>query len=200
MTTDIAARRGSIENEISALRRKRVVDTLGGSAFTGQGRLTHLQNELEGLDDSVSEQARRERVDAEASRRLHVERLKEYIVAEEQKRLAAIDEAQIALNTYHEQLEKFFAVSADMAQVFHALHRSGPPTALNPFEIARRVAGALAAKMTTLAGHKEKLGPIKWSGHGLYHSSGSWAEREQRLLQPSMEKIKPRDDDANSND
>lgn len=68
MTTDLAERKVSIENEIDGLRRKKGAALLDGSGFTGQSRLTMLRSQLEGLDDGEAERVRREGIETAKER------------------------------------------------------------------------------------------------------------------------------------
>ncbi len=199
MTTDIAERRSSIENEIDGLRRKKGAALLDGKVFSGQSRLTSLRGRLEGLDDGEAERSRRDAIETAKERQKRIDGLRDEGDEVWHAMLGGARDAELAARTFFNAVRDLLSDGKRLCRIIAALGGS-VPSQLSKFQLPRILGGLLAAIMTRLPDQSGRLGAILWVGHSPYSADQDWANYLTHRIGPGvMQGLKKGKNDANSN-
>jgi hypothetical protein len=108
------------------------------------------------------------------------------IVEESEVRLQAVEDCERATRALVQALERILANNARMKDLAVALSVDGKaPMALNPMELVARMAGRIAAVMSTVKDHRHQFGSLIWpsSASALHPTNGpTWRQSEESLL------------------
>lgn len=199
MTTDVAERRSSIENEIDGLRRKKGAALLDGTGFSGQSRLTMLRSRLEGIDDVEAERSRRDSIETAHERQKRLEGLQDEGFEVWHAFLAGVRDAEVSGRTFFNSVRDLLSDGKRLCRIIAALGGT-VPSQLSKFQLPRIVGGMFAAIMTRLPDQSGRLGAVLWVGHSPYTADQDWTDYLTRRIGPGVMKILKRENsDANTN-
>ena len=152
-----------------------------------------LESQLDVIDAQVGVREMDRRAAAARERQARLKALRRQLVDEEQARLQAVADAEAATRALVDALDRTLARNARMAKIAQELSANGKvPGALNPYDLASRMAGRIASLMATVEGHRGRLGGIEWVGGSLYPPDRDWRADEEKamaaqLMQPLLE-------------
>jgi hypothetical protein len=182
--------RTELENQLATLRRGRGAATLAGKKFD-HAVIAEAEAELDALEDATNEQARLRRAAAEATRQKQLEILKVELSALARSYLADAEAAEACARSGAAALGRMLQTAQQMARISHQISGRETPIPLLGTELERRLGARHAAVMSTIPGHRHRLGAIEWlAGH--YTPETNWRDAEAALLarhvQPLYEK------------
>jgi hypothetical protein len=172
--------RHEIESRLTGLRRDRGAATLAGKKFD-PSVIASVEAELAALDDAEGERARRDRETAAQEQRERLSDLRKQFAKLDEDRLTAWSDAEVAARTLVTALARILETSEAMSAIAGELAPRQTPLALHRPEIITRIAHRLSAVMSTLAGHRHRLGCLSWHA-GPYRSEQNWRASEAALL------------------
>ena len=173
--------------------------TRADTAFQGfKAKFADIEEQITNLDRQIGARERTRRADAERERQDRWQAQRQELLAEADVFLGAIGAAENSTRDLVRALDVIIASNGRIAALARELSVDRKaPTAANPFELVGRIAGRLASVMSTVKGHRNRLGPLEWPGGlcGLYPANLSWRDAEEKrlaaaLLQPLSEKGK----------
>ena len=173
--------------------------TRADTAFQGfKAKFADIEEQITNLDRQIGARERTRRADAERERQDRWQAQRQELLAEADVFLGAIGAAENSTRDLVRALDEIIASNGRIAALARELSVDRKaPTAANPFELVGRIAGRLASVMSTVKGHRNRLGPLEWPGGlcGLYPANLSWRDAEEKrlaaaLLQPLSEKGK----------
>jgi DNA repair exonuclease SbcCD ATPase subunit len=160
-----------------------------------KGEVALLEDQLATIDRDVGARERHKRDEAAQQRQDRWAAQRKQLLAEEETRLQAIENAERATRTLVEAVDELLTTTTRMAKLAQQLSVNAKvPSALSSIELVSRTAGRIASVMSTIRGHRQRFGSLEWPGGatGLYPPERSWREAEEtlvakQLLQPLLE-------------
>jgi hypothetical protein len=157
-----------------------------------------LEEQIVNLDREIGARERSRRADAERERQDRWTAQRQELLAEVEVFLDATRAAENSTRDLVRALDAIIASNGRIAALARGLSVDRKaPTAANPMELVGRMAGRIASVMSTVKGHRNRLGPLEWPGGlcGLYPPNVCWRDAEEKrlaaaLLQPLLEKGK----------
>lgn len=152
-----------------------------------------LEEQISSLDREIGQRERDKRSAAADQQREQWLERRAALVEETETYLAAIADADAASHALLDALDRTFASNARVAKLAQQLSATGKvPMCLNAMSLASRLGGRIAGILSTVKGHRTRLGAVEWSGGSLYPADRSWRDDEERqiaanLLQPLLE-------------
>lgn len=152
---------------------------------------TELQAQIDQIDGQLGARELDRRAAAAKAHDAEIAAKRQALTAEVEAYLTAIADAEAHARGLADAVTRAFHHNAETAKAARVLAPNGKvPMALNPLELANRLAGRLASVMSTIAGHRNRLGPIDWpSSAGLYPPASEWRGDEQRRLAAAIQPL-----------
>jgi hypothetical protein len=181
----LEARKAALTEQLEAMHlAPDVVELVARADAAFQARkakFADIEEQIANLDREIGARERTRRADAERERQDRWQAQRAELVAEADVFLGAIAAAESA--------------TRDLVRALDVIIASNGPTAANPMELVSLMAGRIASVMSTVKGHRNRLGPLDWPGGlvGLFPSNVSWREAkrlEAALVQPILTKGK----------
>jgi len=186
MQHSIVQRISEAEARLAGLRAKRGSALLDGENIDA-AEYANAEAELAALRDAEGEQVRRERQAAGQARGSRRDEQRARLRDLERQRVEALQDAEEAARTLAETLGHLLSVNEEMAGSAHEI--SGTvPSPLSGVAFARRLSDRLSAVMSTVAGHKHRMGNLVWPT-SMCKPDQSWAAEESRLVEPHLKPI-----------
>jgi chromosome segregation ATPase len=196
----LEARKAALTEQLEAMHlAPDVVELVARADAAFQARkakFADIEEQIANLDREIGARERTRRADAERERQDRWQAQRAELVAEADVFLGAIAAAESATRDLVRALDVIIASNGRIAALARELSVDRKaPTAANPMELVSRMAGRIASVMSTVKGHRNRLGPLDWPGGlvGLFPSNVSWREAkrlEAALVQPILTKGK----------
>ena len=170
------------ETKLSELRSQRGAATLDGKEFDVT-ELNALEHEVDALGEAAGEQTRREREEAQQEFAKRRAEMRKELTKLEDVRLRAVQDANLSCRKLAESIGQIIDTTRQEAEVAHAITGGAAPIPLQQPDIISRIVGRLSAVMSSIPGHRNRLGNIEWRGASLYRPSDNWREEEAKLLE-----------------
>jgi hypothetical protein len=153
-----------------------------------------LRTKIDQIDSHTGARELDRRKAAAAAHEAEIAAKRQVLTGEHDAFLTAIADAEAHARGLADAVTRAFRHNAALSVAARTLAPNGKvPMALNPMELASRLAGRLASVMSTIPGHRNRLGPIDWpSSGGLWSADSQWSSAEEKRLaaglQPLMER------------
>lgn len=150
-----------------------------------------LQEQIDQIDGQFGLRELDRRKAAAAAHETEIAAKRQALTAEHDAFLTAIADAETHARGLADAVTRAFRHNVALAVCARTLAPNGKvPMALNPLELANRLAGRLASVMSTIQGHRNRLGPIDWpSSAGLYAPGSQWSADEQKRLAAGLQPL-----------
>jgi hypothetical protein len=139
--------------------------------------------------DAVLDVRERDRREAAARQRREQRAAKEAaLLGEHEARLQAVADAESAARAFADAVKRAIESNARMSTLASELDAGGKaPIGLNPIDLVTRLANRLAATLSTIPGHRYRLGRnLEWPagivGNDLYRPDADWRAYEDRRV------------------
>ena len=188
MTETIETRRSEAEAKLGKLRSQRGVATLDGKKFDAS-EIDALEHEVDALGEAAGEQTRREREEAQQEFTQRRAEMRKELAKLEDVRLRAVQDANLSCRKLAESIGQIIDTTRQEAEVAHAITGGAAPIPLQQPDIISRIVGRLSAVMSSIPGHRNRLGNIVWRGASLYSHADDWRQCEATLLEPHLKQL-----------
>jgi hypothetical protein len=197
----LEARKAALAEQLEDLRLAPDVAELVVQADKAVGAfkvkvIADIEDQISSIDAAIGARERAKRADAERDLQDRRQAQRQELLAEVDAFLGIIQAAENATRDLVRALDAIIAGNGRIAARDLSTDRKAP-TAANPFELVSRMAGRIASVLSTVRGHKNRLGPLAWPSGlcGLYPPNVCWRDSEEKrlaaaLLQPLLEKGK----------
>jgi hypothetical protein len=154
-----------------------------------------LERDLAEIDAQLGVREKDRREAAAREREAHWQAQRQALVEENDAVLKHVDEMERATRTFVAAFENLLAADARRTKIAQDLaDNKKVPRALNQFDLVRRTSMRFASVMSTIRGHRFRLGALEWpsGASGLYPADQSWRASEEQfvaaaVLQPLLE-------------
>jgi hypothetical protein len=175
---ELHERRRSLEAAIITAR-----ESAGAAVLAGKrpdfDKIDRLQHELLGVLEAETLQVKQRHQEIDAERQAELDTLRKQLAALQQSRLADVKEAEAHTRGLAAALSRAFGAHTSMLGVMKSMGAPVPPVMM-PTDFVSRMAGRLSAVMTTVEGHRHRLGSLSWP-HSRYAATDSWGDGESKL-------------------
>jgi hypothetical protein len=167
-----------------------------------RGEASALERQIAEIDAQLGVREMDRREAAQQQKQQQWLTMRQQLLDEEERRLQAVERAEQATRALVKAIDDLVVSNAKMSTLARELSPDRKvPMPLNPMELVNRMASRIAATMSTIKGHRNRLGGIDWpsGASGLYPASGpayvAWREDEEQrmaraLIGPLLERGK----------
>jgi hypothetical protein len=173
---------------LSELRRRRGAAHLDGTDHAAlDAEIAKAALAAEVGQDAEAAKVARERATAATAMAGHKAEQRARLKGLEKKRIEALQAAEEGARGLAAAIDRAITITAEMASVTHEVV-GRVPTPLSDLGFASRLGNRIAAVLSTIKGHKHRIGSLQLH-HSMCKASDSWAVEEARLLDPHLKPI-----------
>jgi hypothetical protein len=205
--TPLEAKRAALAARLENLRMAPEIASIVQKADKAvrdfKSQVADAESQLAAVESEIGALEQHKRAEAERDRQAQRATQRQQLVDEHDAFLGYVETAERATRALAKATEEIFAANARIATLARELSPDRKaPMACNPMELAGRVATRIAAVMSTIKGHRNRLGPLQWPAGaiGLYPPDQTWRQDfEKRLWPPFNPSSKGADDHDQGN-